>query len=619
MPSSEMDDLVSQLRGIAEHQGGALTDGQLLEAFVARGDGPAFETLVRRHASMVHGVCRRVVGNGHDADDAFQATFLVFVRKARTIVPREFVGNWLYGVAYRTALKARFLTARRHLLERRMTEIPQSKTTLDDRAELLHLLDRELERLPAKYRLPIVLCDLECRTRRDAARQLGLPVGTLSGRLTTAHRLLLKRLARHGLVVSGTALSAALAEQADAGVSFEVISSTIRAAALFADGSAASAGIVPCKAASLAEGVLKTMLLSKIKLASAMLASVVIIGAGLMAYEGQGSGRAQPPRESPATPPPKRGSFDEEQAKSNLESARKKVIFDEAKLRQAEANLEQAKAQLEVANAQLQRAKLEYDEARARFAKPQLEPADAPTKLTPGRAVLEVRGYLRPARLVQVTSSVAGKVTEVHAQEGDPVSAGQLLASLDSGNFRNDVERAQVNIELARARLGEAKASQSNEKMQQNIYAARIQVAEAELKRAEIELAQAKSQLDKTQLRAPIAGIVSRRQVEIGDSVNPLQGQRESSRLFELIDPRMLVVVVPIAERDIAVLQQSQRVRIEVDALPGTSLDGKVERVAPTIEPADATLKIRISLKIPDGDMRWKPGMSVRAAFLAKE
>ena len=89
--------------------------------------------------------------------------------------------------------------------------------------------------------------------------------------------------------------------------------------------------------------------------------------------------------------------------------------------------------------------------------------------------------------------------------------------------------------------------------------------------------------------------------------------------MFELIDPRMLVVVVPIAERDIAVLQQSQRVRIEVDALPGTSLDGKVERVAPTVEPADATLKVRISLKIPDGDMRWKPGMSVRAAFLAKE
>jgi RND family efflux transporter MFP subunit len=444
-------------------------------------------------------------------------------------------------------------------------------------------------------------------------------VGTLSGRLTTAHRLLSKRLARHGLVVSGAALSAALAEQSNAGVPFEVISSTIRAAALFADGSAASAGIVPCKAASLAEGVLKTMLLSKLKLASAMLTSVVVIGAGLLALEGPGSGRAQPPRESPAAAPPKRGSIEEEQIKTNLESARKKIVVDEAKLRQAEANLERAKAQLEVANAQLQRAKLDYDEARARATKSQVEPLASPTQPKPGRAVLEVRGYLRPARSVQVTSSVAGKVTEVHAQEGDPVSAGQLLASLDSGSFRNDVERAQVNIELARARLGEAKAGQSDGKNQQNVYTARVQVAEAELKRAEIELAQAKSQLDKTQLRAPIAGIVSRRQVEVGDSVNPLQGQPEATRLFELIDPRMLVVVVPIPERDIGIIQQSQRVRVETDALPGTSLDGKVERVAPTVEPADATLKVRIALKIPDGDMRWKPGMSVRVAFLAKE
>src|SRR5207302_8840976 len=96
MPPGEMHDVVDRLRGAALREEGAPTDGQLLEAFVARGDGPAFEALVRRHAPMVLGVCRRVAGHAHDADDAFQATFLVLVRKASAVVPRDLVGNWLY-------------------------------------------------------------------------------------------------------------------------------------------------------------------------------------------------------------------------------------------------------------------------------------------------------------------------------------------------------------------------------------------------------------------------------------------------------------------------------------------------------------------------------------------
>src|SRR5262249_30219948 len=118
MPPGELDDVVEQLRGAALRDDSAPTDGQLLEAFVTRRDGPAFEALVRRHARMVLGVCRRVAGDGHDAEDAFQATFLVLVRKAGSVVPRELVGNWLYGVAYRTALKAPALASRRRLRDR---------------------------------------------------------------------------------------------------------------------------------------------------------------------------------------------------------------------------------------------------------------------------------------------------------------------------------------------------------------------------------------------------------------------------------------------------------------------------------------------------------------------
>jgi RNA polymerase sigma factor (sigma-70 family) len=551
MQSGEMTGIVDRLRGLALHPDGAPTDGQLLEAYVARRDGGSFEALVHRHAAMVLGVCRRIAGNSHDADDAFQATFLVLVRKARSVVPREQVGNWLYGVAYRTALKARSVAGRRRLRERPMTEAPPSRTPSKP-AELLDLLDHELERLPAKYRLPIVLCDLECRTRREAARQLGLPTGTLSGRLTTAHRLLALRLARRGVAVAGPALAAALAAQAEAGVPGDVVSSILKAAPFFAAGSAAAAGIVPSKAVALAEGVLRTMLLTKLKLALAVLASVFIVGAGVLAYEDPGATPGPGAGQAPAKAKAKRGAPDMEQARAEIEAAQEKMRLEEARVMQAQATLEQARAQLDAATLQLERAQADYKVLRARVVKDLIAPAGSTEKPRPGRASLEVRGYLRSARVVQVTSSLPGTVTGVHVQEGDVVKAGQLLASLDDAGFRTDVERARVGVELAQARLHEAKAGQSDEKIHQNTAVARVLIAEAELKRAEVELGQAKVQLEKTQLRAPIAGIVARRQVEVGDTVNPAQGPPSATRLFELIDPRSLLVAVSIGERDLA-------------------------------------------------------------------
>src|SRR5437773_7959664 len=135
-----------------------LTDGQLLECYLARQEEASFEALVRRHGPMVLGVCRRVLRNDHDAEDAFQATFLVLLRKASSILPRDRVGNWLYGVAYRTSLKAKALRAKRRAKERQVTR-PET----DQR--WLELLDHELNRLPDKYREPVVLCHLQGKTR----------------------------------------------------------------------------------------------------------------------------------------------------------------------------------------------------------------------------------------------------------------------------------------------------------------------------------------------------------------------------------------------------------------------------------------------------------------------
>lgn len=170
-----------------------LTDGQLLERFLS-GDEAAFEALVRRHGQMVLGVCRRIVGDAHDADDCFQATFLVLVRKAASIVPRDKVGPWLYGIARTTAVRVKAARAKRQRRERDVSKLPDVEALGDGLRDEIHsLLDEELARLPEKYRTPIVLCDLEGRTRKDVARQLKIPEGTLSSRLTTARRMLAAR------------------------------------------------------------------------------------------------------------------------------------------------------------------------------------------------------------------------------------------------------------------------------------------------------------------------------------------------------------------------------------------------------------------------------------------
>jgi RNA polymerase sigma factor (sigma-70 family) len=282
MATDHAKEVLRHLRRAVLGDGTDLSDGQLLGCFIEQRDEDAFAALVRRHGAMVWGVCRRVLRGHQDAEDAFQATFLVLARKAASVVPRERVGPWLYGVAFRTAVRVRSLNARRWARERQVAAPPEpvdaGRDLWDD---VRPLLDVELSRLPEKYRVPVVLCDLEGKTYQEAARQAGCPAGTLAARLSRARALLAKRLARHGLAVTGGTLATVLsAKAASAGVPPSVLASTITAATVVAVGQGAVARAVSAEVAALTEGVLKTMSLSKLKIATLVLLAVGLLGVG---------------------------------------------------------------------------------------------------------------------------------------------------------------------------------------------------------------------------------------------------------------------------------------------------------------------------------------------------
>jgi RNA polymerase sigma factor (sigma-70 family) len=261
--------------------GCGITDRQLLEQYVTRRSEIAFEAILRRHGPMVLGVCRRILENHCDAEDAFQATFLVLVHKADSIAPGGMVGNWLYGVACRTSMKARAMNAKRRMKERTAAERAGPAAQADVAGgELQRVIDQELNRLPDKYRAPLVLCDLEGKTRSEAASQIGCPDGTVATRLVKARALLAKALTRRGLALSGGGVALLFAKPAGA-VPVPLLLSTMKAAIAFAANPAAVSGLVPANVVAITEGVLKAMSMNKMKTLA-----VVLFAAGMFTFSG---------------------------------------------------------------------------------------------------------------------------------------------------------------------------------------------------------------------------------------------------------------------------------------------------------------------------------------------
>ncbi|MGP0062793.1 MAG: sigma-70 family RNA polymerase sigma factor [Isosphaeraceae bacterium] len=347
---------------------GEMTDGQLLERFAIDPDEVAelaFSALVERHGALVWRVCLAILRDEHDAEDAFQATFLVLVRRARSLWVQDSLGPWLHQVACRTAscLRASVIRRRRHerrRAERDSTQSVEIATPRDsDRDTALH---EEINRLPEKYRAPIVLCDLEGRSHREAARALGWPIGTVKSRQSQARGLLRDRLSRRGIGLSAVgAVVESLRQSAAAAVAKELSRSTVNASMQQA-GRLVAGITISSQVLTLTQGVLQIMLWIRLRFLTVAAVGFGIASGGASVYV---CGSQEPnPKEGQAVS--KRSEIDSSRSgpskngagRSAIDSPRQRLRAQQLAARKAKANYEIARLTRELAEIAIE----EYDE-----------------------------------------------------------------------------------------------------------------------------------------------------------------------------------------------------------------------------------------------------------------
>jgi RNA polymerase sigma factor (sigma-70 family) len=595
MDEARLQNVVGGLRRAVSAAGaGGLTDSELLGRWVARRDEGAFEALLWRHAAAVLGVCRRVVGDTHAAEDAAQATFLALARKAGSIGRRQAVAGWLYAVACRAALQEKARMARRP------APVPHGLEALAGRPaedpvwrDLRPILDQEVGRLPAKYRAAFVLCHVEGYTNEEAARELGCPVGTVLSRLARARRRLRDRLIRRGVTLAAGSFVLALGGEA-AAVPGELVRGAVRAAALSAAGKSL-AGSVSVEAAALAQGVVRAMLLTKVKMGVAVVvaASLVGGGGGVLTYHAMGTEPGAAPKEAVARAQDDRGAPEDvetlrrqlEQKEREIRELRDRLKAQEQELRAAldelrdrmkaqqgelRAALDQARAQAEMARANELRARKDIEgasqarrvaELRARKdfeaasqahrdaelrARKQAEDELQAHRDAELRARKQAEDELQARRAAELSARKRAE-DELQARRAAEDAAAEGARASRAEEARDEMELLEAQLLARRAQLEAAQLSlEAAQKWMQTrpdaktgievaALAGQVRVKEAELKESAIRLAQARRRLARLQGGAeapqePHGPQVGQRTAELERKLEVLKKELESLR-----------------------------------------------------------------------------------------
>ncbi len=613
-----------------------LGDAELLERFVSQRDAAAFELLVRRHGPMVLGVCRRLLGHAHDAEDAFQATFLALARKAGAIQRGGSVGSWLYHVAYRVALRARAERARRGEHEQPVLAEPVSVAEEPGTGELRQVLDEEVNRLPARQRSAFILCCLEGKTGEEAARELRCPPGTISSRLTRARERLRVGLTRRGLAPA--VLAGAMASESP--VPAALVESALSAALLFTAGAAAE-GVPSALAVHLAEGVLRAMTLTKLRIAALLLAVCLLSAGGVFTLQAL---QATLPEQEPPGPVQKTEAVHETEAvkkkdprpievwvekprqgkavrvyvECRIDSTEREDLFarvpgvlknvgvelgsrvktgqllaeiDAPELlfesKQANASVQQARGQVREAEARITAAKAEVEVAKSVILQREADINSAQEAVT--LVEREMRRVLQLAKEGAVSHATLGEKESKLATAKSQVPAAKAAFA----TARADVEVKVGNVAQVEAALETVRAS---------------------LQSAEISLEKAAHARQLTRIEAPFDGVVTALHRQNGAY---LRAGDAASRVLTVQRTDRLKAVILISEKEVANVEVGDQVELRLKSLTKEFTGYTISRAAFAVDPTNGAMQAEIDIPNPPPSMR--PGMAGMVKVLKRE
>jgi RNA polymerase sigma factor (sigma-70 family) len=470
-----LHNLLRRWRSQAADEPGAPDDARLLERFVADRDPLAFEVLVWRHGAMVLGVCRRLLHQRCDVEDAFQATFLTLVRKAASVRRGRSLAGWLYQVAYRIALRLR-TTVRRSRLES-LAQEPASKPTdapVDE--DLRAVLDEEIHRLPENYRLAVVLCYLQGLTTAEAAARLGCPRGTFLSRLAWARRRLMERLTRRGVTPLAALAVLATTRTAPAAA---LVTTAVQAGLRYAAG-----GAVSSQVAALVNGVVQAMFVNKLKWAVALVMVMCLGGTGLgwWAYRGN-AGR---PEARAGRPPDERRPNDEAGGDRAVPPAKKPAADEDRE----KALAEEKERLLRKANVELDRAEREADELEKKLSEEMVQLRLALMQAEEELRSTERQEALKREEIQAELKKIDREMAEVDKKVARPEDAKKLKAPLEEraarlrAMARESRDRAELREKMVKAeediRLAERLADRARARAADHIEEATARLRQAQ-------------------------------------------------------------------------------------------------------------------------------------------